>query len=428
MKKLQMAMAISLILGAQCVVADVNIEQAQGIANFDNIQNLATNPTTINIAQASRGNGNVDLGSAAWLLTQPQPQTNYYNTNQISLLANGANGTAVVNLGQGYHYNSGFSQSGAIGTNRDLIYGTITEGAANISQNTDENTVKLNLKQNGTGLVTVNQGQDNASGGKGFIADITQSGSGIITVNQGRSATTAISGTATANNSGTGDIVITQDSTVAGDAGTISATNSGAGIINSNTDTFGVSAGSLTITNTNSGNVYVNRSGSSSDTAAAAVLQGTATLSNKGAGDIGLKQVAVGGVVNAYTDITSSGSLLIDNGGTSNTVNVGTSSTDAIISGGTLTLVQATGTSNNLINVKGFSGGTLEIAQNAGAHDSSVNLTVSTGFSSNSTHAIVNQTGSYQGAILTTNNGSGGTFNLNASGVSGTNANVNLTL
>ena len=119
--------------------------------------------------------------------------------------------------------------------------------------------------------------------------------------------------------------------------------------------------------------------------------------------------------------------MLVDNGGTNNTVNVGTASSNAgaLISSGTLTLAQSTGTTNSGITAGGFSGGTLMINQNNSITSSTINLTSG---SSSATNATVNQSGSYQNATLTTNNGSQGTFNLNTAGTAGTAVNLNLAL
>ncbi len=427
MKKLQMAMAISLILGAQGVMAvptigDVNIEQVSGDpgANRDNITfqpDVATE--TVYINQAGSGNGATAAGQ------------NNINLTVGTTVGTVAAGNATISLGQGY-FGAGTPATLSAPTKGNVIDGTINAGTVNVSQNSDNNTAHLTVNNTGfaiPGTVNLNQGQAvlNGGGGSGFTATITQTGSGPVTVNQGNAASSfATSGTATATNSSTGSIVIKQDSTVAGGAGTISAINSGVGIINSNTNTQSVSTASLTITNTNSGNVYVNSTGISTGTAAA-ILKGTAILSNLGTGDIGLKQVSVGGVVNAYTTLASNGNLLIDNGGTSNTVNVGTTggtNSGALISTGTLTLVQAANTSNNVINVEAFSGGLLTISQNSSVSNSSVDLL---GGSSSGTNAVVNQTGSFQDAILTTNNGSVGNFNLDAAGTSGAHSYVNLT-
>ena len=431
-------MAISLILGAQGVMAaptigDVNIEQVSGGpgANRDNITfqpDVATE--TVYINQAGSGNG----ATAA--------EQNRINLIVGTTVGGVPAGNATISLGQGY-FGAGNPAIFSVATKGNLIDGTINAGTVNVSQNSDNNTATLNVNNSGgnptPGTVNLNQGRAvvGGGGGGGFTATITQTGSGVVTVNQGNDASSvATSGTATANNSNTGDIVITQDSTIAGDAGTISATNSGAGIINSNTDTQGVSAGSLTITNTNSGNVYVNSTGVSTGTAAAAILKGTAILSNLGTGDIGLKQVGAGGVVNAYTTLASNGNLLIDNGGTSNTVNVGTSggnagalisSTNTSGSGatGTLTLIQSANSSNNVINVEAFSGGLLTISQNSSVSNSSIDLL---GGLSSGTNAVVNQTGDYQDANLRTDNGSIGNFNLDAAGTTGAHSYVNLTL
>ena len=428
-------MAISLILGAQGVMAaptigDVNIEQVSGApgANLDDITFQPDVSTeTVYINQAGSGTG----ASAA-------EQNKITLTVGTTVLGHNA-GDATISLGQGY-FGAGTPATLSAPTKGNVIDGTINAGTVNVSQNSDNNTAHLTVNNTGfviPGIVNLNQGQAvvGGGGGSGFTATIAQTGSGPVTVNQGNAASSlATSGTATATNSSTGSIVIKQDSTVIGGAGTISATNNGVGIINSNTNTLGVSAASLTITNTNSGNVYVNSTGVSTGTAAA-ILKGTAILSNLGAGDIGLKQVGAGGVVNAYTTLASNGNLLIDNGGTSNTVNVGTAggNAGALINGantsgagstGTLTLIQAANTSNNVINVEAFSGGLLTISQNSSVSNSSADLL---GGTSSGTNAVVNQTGTYQDALLTTNNGSVGNFNLDAAGTSGAHSYVNLT-
>ena len=335
MKKLQLAMAISMILGAGVVLAApnandiINIQQAQGTANFDNITGTATGGTqTINIYQASSGAGAADLGNAATLNAATNP-TNTNNTNQVSLLVNGTANTATVKIGQGYYNNAGTwtaSQTG--GTNKNLVYGTITEGNANISQNSDGNTVKLNLGAGGSGLVTVNQGfaGTNGGGGSGFNANINQTGAATITVNQGNTAAgagKATSGTTTVNNAGDGAISVTQDTAVAGSAGTV-LVNTAAG--NSGTK-------SLTITQAGSGSVSVDNAGT------AVALNGTAVIQNT-TGAINLTKID--GTVGIYNN--GVGTLNVANGGSTNKVFVNTEGTaigaTAVTLGGTLSLTQ----------------------------------------------------------------------------------------
>ena len=134
MKKIQLALAISMILAAQSVwaasTADIiNIQQAKGTANFDNIQATATGGTqTINIYQASSGAGSTDMGSATSLIATAPTPPNANDSNQVSLLVNGTTGSSTVKIGQGYYNNSGTwtaSQTG--GTTNNVVYGTVTK-------------------------------------------------------------------------------------------------------------------------------------------------------------------------------------------------------------------------------------------------------------------------------------------------------------
>ncbi len=421
MKKLQLAMAISMLLGAGVVLAApnandiINIQQAQGTANFDNITGTATGGTqTINIYQASSGAGAADLGSAATLNAATNP-TNTNNTNQVSLLVNGTANAATVNIGQGYYNNAGtWTASATGGTNKNLVYGTVTEGSANISQNSDGNTVKLNLGAGGTGLVTVNQGfaGSGGGGGSGFTANIAQTGAATVTLNQGNTdpaggtPSTATSGTATVNNAGSGTISITQDNTAAASAGTVLVhTASG----NSGTK-------SLTITQAGIGTVNVDNAGS------AVALNGTAVIQNTD-GTVNLTKID--GTVGVYNN--GLGTLNVSNGGSTNKVFVnaeGTAiGTTAVTLGGTLSLAQDAAATNNNIFVTGFSTGTLAVNQTSTA--SYDKLTLQSG-TSTGTDSVINQTGQYQNALVNSVNASTGTFNLNATGTALANANVAL--
>ncbi|RIZ72181.1 MAG: hypothetical protein D0530_00160, partial [Methylococcales bacterium] len=323
MKKIQLALAISMILAAQSVwaasTADIiNIQQAKGTANFDNIQATATGGTqTINIYQASSGAGSTDMGSATSLIATAPTPPNANDSNQVSLLVNGTTGSSTVKIGQGYYNNSGTwtaSQTG--GTTNNVVYGTVTNGSANISQNSDGNTVKFNLGAGGSGLVTVNQGfaGTNGGGGSGLTADITQTGTGSVTVNQGNaSGSLATSGTTTVNNAGAGTISVTQ--------GNGTATSNGVVLVK----TSAVGTGSLTITQTGAGAVNVVNSGN------AVALNGTAIIQNT-TGTINLTQID--GTVGIYNN--GPGTLNVANGGATNAVYVNTNGTSGDTSGVTL--------------------------------------------------------------------------------------------
>ena len=415
MKKLQMAMAISLILGAEVVLANpvVNVQHTEGTADYQNITNSANVGSTgsVNNYQVSGNTTPGDLGITA--LSNPR------DSNQDTLAINsGASDTVAVTLGQGSYYDGSNWVNSAGSTGYNLIHGTITKGTANISQTSDHNTVNLSL--NGTGQVDVQQGYagTTSTGGYGFTAAINQQGIGAIKIDQGNSSgnNPVTAGKADVYNAGGGAIHITQNSNVNTNTGNVIASVGSGG------------TGTLTVNQSNNGNVFVSNQGFSTATASAsnAIVLGsgsTTNIYNDGLGSIALTQVGTSNIIGVnVANTTNVDKLLIKSGGTGNNVYValdagsGTYLTPATIHGD-LTLNQEGTGSGNILKVASYGGGKVVVNQgtDGGVYNISNSSLLLTGTATTG-DSILNQNASNQTATATSINGSVGTVNMNSSG------------
>jgi hypothetical protein len=203
-------------------------------------------------------------------------------------------------------------------------------------------------------------------------------------------------------------VAITQDRATAGSTGVVKTNTTGDG-------------GSLTITQSNGGNTYVNAAGSSVNTDSATIT-GTAVLVNSGTGTVALTKAE--GLV--YANI-SGGNLTVSNTGAMNKVyvNAAGDSENAVagMTGGDLTLASNGTGVGNTMKVQSFSAGTLAINQGASMQGSTLVLN-----GGSATSATINQNGNYQDVNVSSTNGSSGTFTLNQSGTSGAHMQIDLSI
>jgi hypothetical protein len=398
-----LAAAISLALASNLASADGNAITFEG----DVLSNGTGNSSNITSGGSNKSVSIYQLGDGTGVGAAQQNQVGT-GAGANSLTLTGA-GAATAHIGQGGTWNGTTWVKGQA-TKDNIIKGTIASGDVRINQNSNGNSVAMNI--NGSGVVTVNQGYNATSGSKGgvgFTADVTQTGAGTVTINQGNSSSSlASAGSATVIHAGSHTVAITQDRATAGSTGVVKTNTTGDG-------------GSLTITQSNGGNTYVNAAGSTVNTDSATIT-GTAVLVNSGTGTVALTKAE--GLV--YANI-SGGNLTVSNTGAMNKVyvNAAGDSENAVagMTGGDLTLASNGTGVGNTMKVQSFSAGTLAINQGASMQGSTLVLN-----GGSATSATINQNGNYQDVNVSSTNGSSGTFTLNQSGTSGAHMQIDLSI
>lgn len=418
-----LVVALSLSLAAGQAMADRNTVTigGSGGGTHSTIDVSDGTATTVNIFQVGSGDG----------LSAGELNQVGYENNELKI-----DGTSTVTIGQGKHVTGdGTFGEKQFANKGNLVTGLVQSGDVRISQMSGGNTVSL-VDIYGAGVVTVIQGNataddtDNegnptvAAGGSGFTASVTQTGSGAVTIHQGNSADSkATGGTAAVVHAGSHTVSITQNITT--------GEGSSVGTVKTNTTGDG---GELTVTQTGTGNVFVNQAGDT-DNAAAVTIASTVRLNNDGTGTIAVKGAGSTGTTNVYAHISGGDLTINDEGGTGNTIYVnsrgdatavGTGGQSAGMGSGTL-IINGEGT-NNTVRVTDFEAAHVTVNQFASTDNSTLNLTAAVGADTTEGY-IINQNGAYQ--LINADIVSGGTIttlNADQSGIAGNLATMNVTM
>lgn len=383
--RLAAALMLAMACGAGYAVDNAVTIEGTGTGNNTNLD-VGGSGADIRIRQVGSGDGS---GAT---------ESNYVGEDSSNELSFTTSGTKSVRIGQGAYYSGptdATSGTAAVAVKGNSVKGAISAGSVEVSQTSGGNKVNFaGTGISGGGTVSIHQGYRNAAGGggSGYTANVTQTGTGTITLNQGNGASDiSTGGEAHIVQAGTTVMTISQGDTVARSSGKIYTNTAGAGTLN--------------ITKTNTGNLYVNGDATGTDNATAATI-GTGTTSNLVSSMTGTLHVKnAKGEVDA--NVTGGGTVTINSNGTGASNKVYVNSLGNAANAAPLTV-----------------SGALTIAQN-GNDNSTVAVKGGVDVSG---QVDISQSGNYQVATFNSVNGSSGTYTLTQSGTGtgGNASNINV--